>query len=49
MTNEQYQILLSRLTLYIDGISHSQPNLSSRVLQEQMSKEIVEIVQKVLQ
>ena len=49
MTNEQYQILLSRLTLYIDGISRSQPNLSSRVLQEKMSKEIVEIVQEVLQ
>jgi hypothetical protein len=48
MTEEQRQILLSRLTLYIDGISYSQPNLSSRVLQEQMSKEIVEIVQTVL-
>lgn len=48
MTNEQKQILLSRLTMYIDGISNSQPNLSSRVLQEQMGKEIVEIVSNVL-
>lgn len=48
MTNEQKQILLSRLTMYIDGISNSQPNLSSRVLQEQMSKEIVSIVEQVL-
>lgn len=48
MTNEQKQILLSRLTMYIDGISSSQPNLSSRILQEQMSKEIVSIVEQVL-
>lgn len=48
MNSEQEQIFLSRVTLYLNELANSQPNLKSRVMQERISKEVLKIAKELI-
>jgi len=48
MKKEQEDVIYSRVVLYLNKLGERQPNLSSRVMQETITKNLLAIVKEVL-